>query len=254
MIDFSVSSPSISVILIALVALLVVLTSVRRLPDLGVVISLVVIALVVWLRPGDLEQLGFQPVENWARVLALGLALGTVLSLGAITLLEPLSERLTGVPHDIHLIDPIRGDRGATLRLLVLVWVLAAPVEEVLFRGFLMNEFAALLGTSSWALLVNLILTSVLFGLAHWYQGQSGVLSTGVVGLLLGALFIWTGFNIWPVIFTHAFIDTVSLLLVYSNLDRRLNHIFLEPQPAVGEALDGISHASSHVDDIDPLD
>lgn len=231
-------SSLLSISLIVLVSLLVILTSVKRLPDLGVVLSLLVIALVVWLRPGGVEQLGLHPVENWACMLATSLALGVMISLGAVTLLEPLTERLTGVPYDIHLIDPIRGEPGATIRLLILVWVLVAPLEELLFRGFLMNEFALLLGTAHWALWVNLALTSVLFGLAHWYQGASGVLSTGIVGVLLGFVFIQADFNLWPVIFTHAFVDTVSLLLVCLNLDRKLKHTFFKTGLGVDEPSD----------------
>ena len=216
------SSLLFSIFLIILVSLLVLLASMRRLPDLGVLLSLIVIALVVWRRPGGLEQLGFFPVDSWPRTLAFSFCLGTLVSLGAIVLLEPLTERLTGVPHDLRLVEHLRGDLRATLKLLPLVWLLVAPVEEVLFRGFLMNELALLLGAGTPALLLNLLLSSTLFGLAHWYQGPSGVLSTAVVGVILGAVFIWADFNIWPAIFTHAFVDTVSLVLLYLNWDHKL--------------------------------
>jgi membrane protease YdiL (CAAX protease family) len=224
-----------SLLLILLVSLLVLLASLRRLPDLGVVLSLVVIALVVWRRPGGLEQLGFLPVESWPRLLALSFFGGALISLGGLALLEPLTERLTGRPHDLSLVEHLRGDLRATLLLLPLVWLVVAPVEEVLFRGFLMNELALLLGDGWLALALNLLLASALFGLAHWYQGPSGALSTGVIGLILGAIFIRAGFNIWPVIFTHAFIDTVSLLLLYSNLDNKLKHVWIRPAERAGE-------------------
>jgi membrane protease YdiL (CAAX protease family) len=74
------------------------------------------------------------------------------------------------------------------------------------------------------------LFSSTLFGLAHWYQGPSGVLSTAVVGVFMGIIFIWAGFNLWVVIFTHAFIDTISLVLVYSNQDRKLKYVFLKPR------------------------
>jgi membrane protease YdiL (CAAX protease family) len=230
-----------SLSLILLVSLLVLLASMRRLPDLGVALSLVVIALVVWRRPGGLEQIGFLPVESWPRLLAFSLLCGALVSLGALVLLEPLTERLTGRPHDLRLVEHLRGDLQATLLLLPLVWLLVAPIEEILFRGFLMNELVLLLGEGFLALCLNLLLSSILFGLAHWYQGPSGVLSTGVVGLILGAIFIWTGFNVWPVIFTHAFVDTVSLLLLYANLDKKLKHALIKPGEGAGE---GTPHES----------
>jgi hypothetical protein len=220
------SSDLISLLLIGAVSLFVVLASLRQLPDLGMALSLVLIALVTWIRPGGLEQLGFLPLQNWPRQLLLSFVVGALLSLGAPLLLEPLAERLTGKPHQLQLLDHLRGDLRATLWLLPLVWLVVAPLEEVLFRGFLMNEIAHLLGNGSIALLLNLLLSSALFGFAHCYQGPSGVLSTGMVGAVLGAIFIGSGFNLWPAIFTHAIIDTLSLLLIYLSLDTRLKGIF----------------------------
>jgi hypothetical protein len=233
------SATQLSSLLILIVAFLVLLASWKRLPDLGVALSLIVIALATWLRPGGLEQLGFLPVENWGSLLALSFIVGCGVSLGALTLLEPLTESLTGKPHDLTLIEPIRGNRGAALRLIILVWLLVAPIEEVLFRGFLMNEIAALLGTDTFALVINLLFTSTLFGLAHSYQGPSGVLSTGVVGIVLGIIYLWADLNIWAVIFTHALIDTCSLLIIYLNLDENLKHVFLKGKPVSGDVLDG---------------
>jgi membrane protease YdiL (CAAX protease family) len=100
--------------------------------------------------------------------------------------------------------------------------VVVVFLEEIIFRGYMMGEIARLIGTSQLALAVNLMLSSVLFGLAHWYQGKSGALSTGIIGALLGMLFITSGFNLWLPILTHGFIDTIGLLLVYLNADRFL--------------------------------
>ena len=78
------SATLLSSLLIVIVAFLVLLASWKRLPDLGVALSLVVIALVTWVRPGGLEQLGFLPVENWGSLLALSFIVGCGVSLGAL--------------------------------------------------------------------------------------------------------------------------------------------------------------------------
>lgn len=192
--------------------------------------SFILVALVTWFRPGGLEQLGFLPVDDWPRLLGISFSSGALISLGALVLLEPLTERITGKPYDLSLIEPIRGDLRKTLWLLLLVWGLVAPLEEVLFRGFLMNELVRLLGAGSFGLMVTVLFSSTLFGLAHWYQGPCGVLSTAVVGVFMGIIFVWAGFNLWVVIFTHAFIDTISLVLFYSNQDRKLKYVFLKPR------------------------
>lgn len=214
--------PWISLFLIVLVSLAVIVTSVKRIPDLGMLFALIVIGLTVWRRPGDLDQLGLRGLENWAQTILLCLLLGSLVSFLSAVTLEPLVERWTGQEIDLRIMDPVRGNRKALWQMLALVWILVALLEEVVFRGFLMTEMARLFGTGNAALLANLLLSSALFGLAHWYQGVNGVILTGVVGLLLGGVFIQSGFNLLPPVFLHGFIDTASLILLYFNLDRRL--------------------------------
>jgi hypothetical protein len=196
---------------------------------------LLIIGWLVWQRPGGLEQLGFSPSDNWPGLILMSFILGCLIAFFSIVLLEPLVERLTGKAHDIRLIDPIRGNVKALLQLLVLVWVLVAFLEEIVFRGFLMTEIAFLIGIDTPELVVNLLFTSILFGIAHSYQGPSGVVSTGIVGVLLGLIFVWAGFNIWPVVLTHGFIDTFSLILVYAKLDDRLKHLIIKPGKTYGK-------------------
>jgi uncharacterized protein len=71
--------------------------------------------------------------------------------------------------------------------------------------------------------IINLAFGSVLFGIAHWYQGKSGALSTGLIGLLIGVIFVVGGYNLWLPILIHGFIDTFGLVLVYLNADRYLS-------------------------------
>jgi len=224
------TSTLVTLLSIGLIALAVTLSSIKRAPDFGLLASLGIIALLVWRRPGGLEQLGFAPIDNWPVVFVLCIALGVLISLLAIVVLEPLTERLTGKTHDISIVEFVRGDWKALTRLLALVWLLVAILEELIFRGFLMTEIAGLVGVDPAGLVINLLVTSILFGLAHWYQGPSGVISTGIVGVFLGLIFIWAGFNLWPVILTHGFIDTLALVLIYANLDKRLKHAIFKPR------------------------
>jgi uncharacterized protein len=211
-----------SISMILLISLIIVLTSIKRSPGIGIFIVIFVIAFVTWRRGDGLEALGFTQPESWALTVLWSLILGILLALASTLLIEPLADRLTGSEHDHSLFDGIRGNFKALVKLLVLVWVLVVFLEEVIFRGFLMTELALLLGTGSVGTAVNLLFSSILFGVAHWYQGKSGTLSTGMMGLFLGVIFIASGYNLWLPILTHGFIDTVGLWLVYSDHDRRL--------------------------------
>lgn len=77
--------------------------------------------------------------------------------------------------------------------------------EEFLYRGFSM---AALFGAGLPTALVVLV-SSVLFGLAHLYQGRSGLLGTLVLGTVFGLARIAYD-SIVPVMFWHAAVDVVA--------------------------------------------
>jgi len=71
----------------------------------------------------------------------------------------------------------------------VLVAISAGVCEEFLYRGWLLTLFSAALG-SVW---LGLLISSVIFGLAHAYQGRSGILGTGILGAIFGIVFIVSG-------------------------------------------------------------
>jgi len=64
----------------------------------------------------------------------------------------------------------------------------------------------AQIGLQAWAVVV---LSSVLFGLAHSYQGRGGIVMTLLIGLLLGTSRIAYG-SLVPAIFWHSAVDVVA--------------------------------------------
>ena len=92
---------------------------------------------------------------------------------------------------------------ASELRLFDLVSVTAGICEEVIYRGFLIAYLTSVLGAPFW---VGALLSSVAFGLAHFYQGPAGALKTGVTGLVLAVLYGMTG-SLWASIVTHTVLD-----------------------------------------------
>ena len=85
----------------------------------------------------------------------------------------------------------------------------AGVTEEIIYRGFLMFAFSYIFpDLSIWLVL---IFSSLLFGLAHTYQGFSGVIRTTAVGMLFTGLYIVLG-SILPLIVLHFLIDYVAKL------------------------------------------
>lgn len=81
----------------------------------------------------------------------------------------------------------------------------AGLCEEFLYRGFAMAVLART-GLSVWAVV---LFTSVLFGLAHLYQGRSGFVGTLVIGTVLGVARIAYD-SLIPVVFWHTALDIVA--------------------------------------------
>lgn len=81
----------------------------------------------------------------------------------------------------------------------------AGLCEEFLYRGFAMAAlFKA--GAPTWTVVV---ITSVLFGLAHAYQGRGGVIGTGLLGLLFAAARLALN-SLVPVVLWHAGVDVIA--------------------------------------------
>jgi membrane protease YdiL (CAAX protease family) len=83
--------------------------------------------------------------------------------------------------------------------------VTAGLCEEFLYRGFAMAVLLHV-GLQAWAVV---LLTSVLFGLAHGYQGRGGIVVTLLIGLVLGTSRIAYN-SLVPAIFWHSAVDVVA--------------------------------------------
>ena len=57
---------------------------------------------------------------------------------------------------------------------------------------------------------------AVLFGLGHAYQGATGILVSGAIGLAFGLLMLRFR-TVWPLVIAHGLIDTVSMLALYAG-------------------------------------
>lgn len=83
--------------------------------------------------------------------------------------------------------------------------ITAGLCEEFLYRGFAMAVLARL-GAAAW---LSVLVSSILFGFAHLYQGRGGFVSTMLVGTVLGSGRIVYG-SLVPVIFWHSAVDVVA--------------------------------------------
>ena len=96
------------------------------------------------------------------------------------------------------------------------VCITAGVCEETLFRGFLLHYLHVFPWTLN--LTLALLISSVIFGFNHLYQGAGGVAGTVIVGFLFGLLFLLTG-NLLPPIILHGVIDLRMLAILRPPAD-----------------------------------
>ena len=132
-----------------------------------------------------------------------------------VFLLIPGVTNITGQAIDLTAFEELKGNLPATLFMLAFVWVSAAFGEEIIWRGYLMRQFVKFFGDGSIALTINILLFGVLFGFCHAYQGITGQILSGIIGMVLAYIFYKRSYNLWLNIAIHGFFDTVAIILFY---------------------------------------
>jgi membrane protease YdiL (CAAX protease family) len=87
--------------------------------------------------------------------------------------------------------------------------VTAGICEEMIFRGYLQRQFVAWTRSAP----VGVILSAVLFGAGHIYQGPKATVVIGVYGLMFGIL-AEARQNLRPGMMTHAWHDAITGLII----------------------------------------
>ncbi len=159
--------------------------------------------------------LGLQgPNDSLLAKLCVGFAVLLVLTFYVqVFYIRRLSRTSEGMAHlrqsmsgPLHLLPRSQKERA--------VWVLlsltAGFCEELLYRGFMPAYLDHIFpGMQLW---LAIVIAAVLFGIGHLYQKLSGVLGTGLMGLVFGLLYLFTGSLILPMI-VHALFDLRLLFI-----------------------------------------
>jgi len=188
---------------------------VRIFPFSVQILLFVFASLSFWLRGLTWYAVGLGKPKRWWKVLLLALLSAVVICVLVNVLAGPFVERFAGKPPSNARFEGIRGNVFALMGWLSVAWTLAAFGEEMVFRGYLMNRISDLVGNGRTGWISALVASSLIFGVAHGYQGLAGVIGSAEIGLLLGALYLLNRRNLWMNIFCHGCVDSISLVWLY---------------------------------------
>lgn len=198
------------------------------LPGLGVLFAF--IALLVYLLIGDrrkkFESVGFNKPKNWISLILITLVFGIILELGFQSIVEPVIEKALGSNLDLSNLEGIKGDPLNYILLLTIGWLVGGFLEEVLFRGFLLDRISQLFNNRKLGNILAILITSTVFGLAHMYQGYPGVIATGLISVILGVVYVNSKKVLWYSIFIHGFNNTVGITIIFLDLEKSVSTLF----------------------------
>lgn len=161
------------------------------------------------------RDVGLNGEQRFLKVLVIGVVAGIAMEALELFATQPLLTRLLNKGPDLDEFRRLIGNTQLLILAIVLAWVLAAFGEETVWRGYFTNRVADVLGRSRFAWINATIVATLLFGLAHFPQGPTGVIENVIDGAILAALYFATGRNLWAPIIAHGIQDTVDVLLIY---------------------------------------
>jgi uncharacterized protein len=168
--------------------------------------ALAVLGIIVFLLgPLKASSVGFRTLAPATALIWSGVLVG--LSTAGI-LLSIFLERRGWWPEEsqlTYLLIPRTGQEKVWSLLLLVPT--AALSEEFLYRGLLLAQMSQWVGSGVWACAVS----SLAFGLAHVYQGWSGIVRASLLGALLAYPVLHFG-SLYPSMLAHGLIDALALV------------------------------------------
>ena len=169
----------------------------------------------VRLRDGRWSAMRLKRPDSWLRIFLIALAAAALRIILGQFVVEPITGRYWPAPIAPALANEIAGNPRVAVLALLIVWTFAAFGEEIAYRGYLITRGADVGARSAVAYWVAMLLVSILFGYGHYYKGPSGIVDSGIAGLILGTAYLLAGRNLWAAILAHGFIDTFGVIAAF---------------------------------------
>jgi membrane protease YdiL (CAAX protease family) len=177
-------------------------------------VVLVLLAVSLLARREGLGSIGLRRVTGPGRLAIQVVGWTVAWTAVQFGLVMPVLNRVTGQTQDVSAFEDLRGDLPSLLILLAASWTLAALGEEIVYRGYLQTRVIDVLGSSTAGVITAVLLSSVLFGLAHTEQGVIGVVLTFLDALFFSAL-RWRYRTLWAPVLGHGFNNTLGLVAFF---------------------------------------
>ncbi|WP_299530283.1 CPBP family glutamic-type intramembrane protease [Ulvibacterium sp.] len=185
--------------------------------------NVLMIALVFfgqWLRRANFGDLGLV-LPIWSSKTYLKMVLWSlflfVITLLSFVLGSIVMSVLTVAPAqpDVEGYQYLKENPWAFMVSLLGIYLVSSFGEELVYRGFLIQRISWLLEGTKFQRTYAILISALVFCLAHYSWGVSGMVQTGFMGLVLGTFHIRYKNRMIVLILAHAYMDTLLLGSIY---------------------------------------
>lgn len=181
---------------------------------LPAVVLTVLAGLSLAVRREPPSTLGFHRLSHPGRQVLQVAALALAWTTMDFLLVMPVTEHLSGSTQDTSEFASLEGDLARLLLFVALSWTLAALVEELAFRGYLLTRITDLIGTSLAARSFAVVAVAFLFALIHGEQGVTGMVLVFVDAVFFGVL-RYAYRSLWAPVVAHGLCNTVGMVAFF---------------------------------------
>ena len=140
-----------------------------------------------------------------------------ILAMAGFVIGSIIMANITGIPEtsDMSGYDYLKDNYWLLFLTLGGTYIVASFGEEVIYRAFLINRISELGLSNKKGKYLTVMISSIIFGFAHYTWGPMGIVQTTFMGLALGICYLYFKKRIWILILAHAYMDTILMLQMY---------------------------------------
>jgi membrane protease YdiL (CAAX protease family) len=182
---------------------------------LGGIMIIVMLHLLRYLCGERIRDLN-QKEGKWWKDILVGIGLSALTLASLILLSNPISSMFPSEPQsglEDFFSEMVRNPWVFAL-IMGPMLIIGAGVFEELTRVFLLTRLWNISSNKVWKWMA-VILSAVLFGLIHIYQGPAGVIMTGISGLIMAIYYLYFG-RVTAMMIAHYLHDAFQIAMIYT--------------------------------------
>jgi membrane protease YdiL (CAAX protease family) len=163
------------------------------------------------------RSIGLHSQQRWLKIVGWSLIAAFGIQLVSKLAVNPLMDLVFGPSDDSFYVAASESIWGY-LAWLVICVLFSGFFEEFVYRGFELNYLIRELEEFQYHVAIRLILTSIAFGLGHYFsQGATGIIPATILGFFFGLAYLIANRNLWFAILTHGWFNFISFTLDYTQ-------------------------------------